>query len=341
MFFTLQELVHKNSHLFSKNIPEVDEFNIENMLAFPSTSLVLPPILKENEVVFISFKDSFQNKYTAKSTLHTLELQSKQWKHTGIAPTISCQNQVAFPLLYKGDIAIIRVTMEGRSANYKVGILKLKEMSQWELIPFTSDAIAPVELKNFQCGHSTRYIVLVSIFQYTITFHIHNYKSQSWSSINFPLPTTKISSEIQSCAVAHHTVYCSLMSTERNHQKKVTIYKLKLECITEKGRSQNNPNLEHVYAYDLNVLRCHLFVANGEIMIAKVIAKGGDNKSSTLEFSSLNDTLVNSQKKDYPFVIKLLSVIPLHSTMTHYNRHVLIIYENQSCKTQLEIFCLS
>ena len=83
---------------------------------------------------------------------------------------------------------------------------------------------------------------------------------------------------------------------------------------------QNNPSFEVVYTYDVNVLQSHLFVAGGEIMMIKVIASNGDNKSSTLELCSLNDTLVNfkSQKKNYAFVMKLIGVIPLHAIAIMY-----------------------
>ena len=82
---------------------------------------------------------------------------------------------------------------------------------------------------------------------------------------------------------------------------------------------QNDPNLEAVYNYDVNGLQCHLFMAGRKIMMMKVITSNGDNKSSTLELCSLNDTLVNfnSQKKDYAFFMKLLSVIRLHATHCH------------------------
>ena len=111
----------------------------------------------------------------------------------------------------------------------------------------------------------------------------------------------------------------------------------------EKGTAQNNPpDLETLYGYDLNVLQCHLFVASGEVMMMKVIVNNADKRSSTLELCSLNDALVNfkRQKKDYAFIMKLLSVVPLHSTTT-YNNHVLIVYcDHRFNKTRLEIFCL-
>ena len=324
----------------------MDESKLDTVqiIAIPSNSLVLPPIIKENEVMFISCKDipahdSPGKKSPAKDTLHTFGLQSKQWKNTDIAAT-SSQNQAAFPLLYKDDIAIIRATsLEAPSA--KVGIYKLKEMSLWELIPFTSETVTPVDFKNCRCVHSTRYIVLVSIFKSEITFHIHKYASQPWSSIKFSLLTTKTSSELQSCAIVHHAIFCSVKSTEINHQQKVTIFKLMLEDVLEKGKSLNNSDFESICTYDSSVLQCNLFVATGEVMMMKVIVNNSDNKSSTLELSSLNDTLFNfkRQKKDYAFVVKLLSVIPL-STAT-YNNHVLIAYyDNRFCKTHSEIFYL-
>ena len=62
----------------------------------------------------------------------------------------------------------------------------------------------------------------------------------------------------------------------------------------EKGKLQNNPrpDLEPIYTYDSNVVRCHLFISSGEIMMVKVILNSSDNRSSTLELCSLNDTLV-------------------------------------------------
>ena len=317
----------------------MDEFIFESVecSTIPSNSLILPPIIKGNEIYFI---DS-PGKSAVKDTLHNFELNSRQWKNTDIATT-SYQNQAAFPLLYKDDIAIIRLSsMETHDQSAKVGIYKLKEMSLWDLIAFTSEIIRPTELKNCQCVQSTRYIALVSISQSKITFHLCKLSSQTWSTLNFSLPPNKTSSKLQSCAIAHHTIFCSVMSTERNHQQKLTIYKLKLECVMEEDKLQNNPNLEVVYNYDLNVVQCHLFVAGGEIMVLKVIVNNGHNKSSTLELCSLNDTLVNfkRQKKDYAFIVKLLSTVPLHSTT--YNNHVLIVYyDNRFCKTHLEIFCL-
>ena len=73
-------------------------------------------------------------------------------------------------------------------------------------------------------------------------------------------------------------------------------------------------------------------------MMMKVIGCSGD-KSNTLELCSLNNTLVNfrSQKKDYAFVVKLLSVMPLHPSST--NNHILMVYyDKQVSKTCLEIF---
>ena len=324
----------------------MDELILESVecSAIPSNLLILPPIIKDNEVYFISFNKSSPGESATnyKDTLHSFGLQSRQWKSTDIATASHQTNQAVFPLLYKDDIAIIRLSLtETHDQSAKVGIYKLKEMSLWNLIAFTSDTLRPIELKNCQCTQSTRYIVLVFISQSTITFHLCKHSSQSWSTITFPLSPNKISSELQSCAIAHHTVFCSVMSTERNHQQKVTIYKLKLEYVMEKDKPQNNSNLEVVYNYDLNVLQCHLFVAGGEIMMMRVIVNNGDNRSSTLELCSLNDTLLNlkRQNKEYAFVVKLLSTIPLHTNT--YNNHVLIVYyDSRFCKTHLEIFSL-
>ena len=246
-----------------------------------------------------------------------------------------------FPLLYKDDVAIIRPSLiETHNQSAKVGIYRLKEKSLWDLIAFTSDTLRPIELENCQCAQSTHYIVLASISQSTITFHLYKHSSQSWFTINFPLPPNKISSELQSCAITHHIAFCSVTSIdERNHQQKVTIYRLKLEYVTEKDKSQNNPSLDIIY--DLNVSQCHLIAAGGEIIMMKVIVNNGENRSSTLELCSLNDTLVNfkRQRKEYAFVVKLLSTVPLHTTT--YNNHVLIVYyDSRFCKTHLEIFCL-
>ena len=331
--YTLQELVPRKA-------TEVDEFRLEsvgNAVTIPSNSLALPPIVKRNKAQFIS--SGAGSKSATKHTIHSFDLQSGQWNSTDIATTCS-PNQAAFPLLYNDDTAIIRVTStETQSA--KVGIHKLTEMSHWEVIPFTSETVKPVELNNCQYSQSKRYIVLVSVVQSTIAFHVHNCKDSShpWSSITFSLPTTKTSYVLQSCAIAHHTVFCSLMSTERNRQQKITVYKLKLEYAMEKGKPQNNPDLELVYSYDSNVLQCHLFVASGEIMMMNIITTSGDRKSSTLELCTLNDTLVNfkRQKKDYPFVMKLLSVVP---STTYNNQALVVYYDNRSSKTHLEMFCL-
>ena len=321
----------------------MDESRLEavgNAMTIPSNSLALPPIIKGNKALFISSKDSPGDRSSViKDTIHSFDLQSREWNSKDIATKYS-QNQTAFPLLYKDDTAIIRATStEAQSA--KVGIHKLNKMTHWEVAPFTSETINPVDLKNCQLTQSKRYIVLVSVVQSIIAFHVHNFKdsSQPWSTITFSLPIKNTSNVLQSCAIAHHTVFCSLMSTERNHQQKVTVYKLKLEYAMEKGRPQNNPDFELVYSYDSSVLQCHLFVASGEMMMMKIITSGGDRRSSSLELCSLNDTLVNfkRQKKDYPFIMKLLSVVP-HTT---YNNRVLVVYcDNRSSKTHLEIFIL-
>lgn len=311
----------------------------------PSSALVLPPwpIARESEVIFLSSKG---NKSAAKDTLHIFGLQSKQWKCTEIAISAS-QNQVAFPLLYKDDVAIIRATMENQSA--KVGIYKLKERSHWEPIPFTIETINAVDFKNCQCAQSTRCIVLVSVALSTITFHVHKYSSQTkpWTSMSFSLSPTRASScsvyVLQSCAIAHQTLYCSLISTVKDNQQKVTIYKVKLESVMEKDRSYDNVDFEEFCTFDPIVTQCHLFFAGREIMAMKVIVNNGEHRSSTLELCSLNDSLAlvnfKQQKKDYTFVTEVLSVIPLHSTAP-YNNHVLIVYRDNQLKTYLEIFCL-
>ena len=333
----LQELIPRRG-------VEMDESKLEavHTMVIPSNSLVLPPIVKEDEVAFISFQGSSGKKSATKDTLHSFGLESRKWNNADIATTFN-QNQTAFPLLYKDNIAVVRVTaMKKPSA--KIGIYAFREMSLWELIPFTSETIRPVELKNCQCVQSTRYIVLVSVVQSTIAFHVHKCSSQSWSSINCLLPYTKSPNVLlQSCTIAHHTIFCTVMFTEKYNQQKATVYKLKLEYIMEKGTAQNSPpDLETLYSYDSNVLQCHLFVASGEVMMMKVIVNNADKRSSTLELCSLNDALVNfkRQKKDYAFIMKLLSVVPLHSTTT-YNNHVLIVYcDHRFNKTHLEIFCL-
>jgi len=306
--------------------PETGEFKIETVenVVIPS-NCTLAPVIKDNEALFISFKILLGNRSVVKDTLHSFGLQSKQWKSKDIV-TVSNQNQAAFPILYKGDMAIVQVTLT-EIDTAKVGIYKLKEMASWELVPLTCEMLMPIEIQNCQCVHSVHYVLLASVFQSAITLHIHkSSSSQPWSSINFPLPAGIFSGKLLSCALIYHTFFCSLMHIERNHQQKVTIFKIKLEGIMEM-HSMCKPEIQYIYSYDSNVLHCHLFIANNELMIVKVMLTN-HSKSSTLELCSLNDTLMNfkQQRKEYAFVIKLLSVVPLCSTT--YNNHMLIVYYN-------------
>ena len=109
----------------------MDESRLEavgNAMTIPSNSLALQPIIKGNQALFISLKDSPGDRLSAiKDPIQNFELQSRKWNSKDIATRYS-QNQTAFPLLYKGDTAIIRTTStEAYSA--KVGIHKLSEMS--------------------------------------------------------------------------------------------------------------------------------------------------------------------------------------------------------------------
>jgi len=75
-------------------------------------------------------------------------------------------------------------------------------------------------------------------------------------------------------------------------------------------------------------------------MIMKVIADTRNN-SSILELSALNDASDHflQRKKEYSFITKLLSVLPIRCTS--FNNHVLIIYyDSRFNKYLMEIFSL-
>ena len=132
--------------------------------------------------------------------------------------------------------------------------------------------------------------------------------------------------QLQSCLIAHQlTLYCSLLCQEASSQSRVIVYRLKLE---QPNVAKNTIELVHGCGSD--VLQCYLFTSHGKTTAVKII----ENKHSSscfLEFCSLNNAATsNFFRKEYSFIIKLISVIPLHSAA--YNKHVLIVYyDGRSC----------
>ena len=288
-------------------------------------------MFKEGELHLILYQTEQQR---MRETVCSFDLESKRWRNREVITT-SNSNQRAFSLLYGGELAILRaVSIDDRAASAKVNICKLKQPSSWELIPFTSESVTPVNLKNCQCVQSTRQIVLVSVCQSAINIHMHHYSSQ-WSKVSFSLPSSTTSYQLQSCLIAHQlTLYCSLLCQEASSQSRVIVYKLKLE---QPNVAKNTTELVHSCSSD--VLQCYLFTSYGKATAAKII----ENKHSSscfLEFCPLNDAATsNFFRKEYSFIIKLISVVPLHSAA--YNNHVLIVYyDSRSEKSYLEVFSL-
>ena len=268
-----------------------------------------------------------------KETFHTCTFAGEQWKNVNISGS-SNLHQVTFLLTVKDDLAVLRFGSTNSQSQFaKVGIYKLKEMSSWELVPFTNEVLKPFDLNNFQCVCSTRHIILVSIYQSSIVFYIHNYSSQ-WISTSFSLPVTCSSYKLQSCTIIHSLeLYCSLLCTGRNGIQTVEIHKVKLDKTDDKRESINV-----VYQYNASILQCHLFTTGGRVMIMKVIA---DSNASILELCALNDASDHflQRKKEYPFIIELSSVLPIHCPT--YKNHVLIVYyDSRFSKWIMEIFSL-
>ena len=300
-------------------------------IVIESNLFYLPPVFKEGELHLILYQTEQQR---VRETVCSFDLQSKQWRNREVITT-SNSNQKAFSLLYREKLAILRaVSVDDRSASVKINICKLKHPSSWELIPFTSESVNPVNLKNCQCVQSTRHIVLVSVCQSTIITYMHHYSSQL-SKVSFSLPSSTTSYQLQSCLIAHPlTLYCSLLCREANSQCRVVVYKLKLE---QTSAAKNTIELVHSCSSD--VLQCYLFTSHGKTTAVKITESKHSN-SCFLEFCPLNDAATsNFFRKEYSFIIKLLSVVPLHSAA--YINHVLIVYFDSRCeKSYLEVFSL-
>jgi len=303
-------LQHTNSTPIASNKVQTTE-----SIAIKSNRFYVPPVLKEGELHFILYQTKQK---IVKETVSSFDLISKQWNNREIITT-SSSNQVAFSLLYREELAILRaMPIDDRSASVKITICKLKDSSSWELIPFTSESVTPVDLKNCQCVQSTRLTVLVSVCQSLINFYMHNYSFQ-WSKVSSSLPLLNASYQLQSCVFAHPlTLYCSLLCHEANSG--ISIYKVKLD---QDSTAKNKIELVHSCSSD--VLQCYLFTSHGETIAVKVIKSKHIANSCSLKFYSLSDAATRKYfQKEYSFIIKLLGVIPLHSAI--YSNHVLIVY---------------
>ena len=247
-------------------------------IVIASNLFYLPAVLKESELYFISYQTEQK---IVKETVCSFNLKSKQWRNREVVTT-SNSNQKAFSLLYGEQLAILRaMSIDDQSASVKITICKLKHPSSWEVIPFTSESVTPVDLKNCQCVQSTRHIVLVSVCQSKIIFYMHHYSSQ-WSKVSVSLPALNTSYQLQ----------------------------------------------------------CYLFTYHGKPTAVKVVENKDMADSCSLEFCPLSDAATgNIFRKEYSFIMKLLSVIPLHSA-TYYNHVLIVYYDSISERSYLEIFSL-
>ena len=309
--------------------PIVDQLEALIQIGIPSTQPCLPPIVKEDQLHLLSCTTDHK---VTKETVHTYAFSNEQWKNINISSS-SNLHHVAFPLTYKEDLAVLRVGSTNSQLQFaKVGIYKFKDMSSWELIPFTNEVLKPFDFNNCQCVCSTRHIILASIYQISIVFHAHNYSSQ-WTSTSFSLPATCTSYKLQSCTIVHSLeLYCSLICIGRNGLQTVEVHKVRLDKTSE--------SIDVVFRYNANILQCFLFTTSGKVMIMKVIADARSH-CSTLELSALNDASDHflQRKKEYPFITELLSVLPIRCAT--FNNHVLIVYyDSRFSKCLMEIFSL-
>ena len=308
---------------------------IESVI-IPSTSFCLPPLITQNQILFFSKKVNHEP--TNENIIHIFELESEEWRRKYV-PNISNPNQISFCLLYENYIALLILeltSVESRSANVVIyKLTNLKENSSWEKIPFTNENLMPIDLSSCQCAQSNRNVVLASVCQpSTLVVHVHQYSSQhSWINLSFLLQTTTNPSyELQSCAIARHTLYCSLSCTERNAQRKVTIYKIDLDHAIDNNEERD---LKIVHDCTSSVLCCHLCISNasshGQPITVNMIANNS-NKCYNLEVCPLNDNSIKLFQKHYELGTKLLSAV-------NCNNNVTIVYYDSSCdKWYLEVF---
>lgn len=309
----------------------------------PSTSPFSPPLIRPGQVIFFSKENCDA---TNQSVIHMFELETRMWRHVNV-PKICNTYKIAFCLLYEGCIAVLCLeTVKSHCAN--VAIYKLidhKEMSSrsWKRIPFTSETLMPIDLSGCQCVQSNRNIVLASICQSSnLWVYVHQYSSQqSWIRLCFSVKTTTLCSyELQSCAILHHTLYCSLSCMERSGQQKVAIYKVDLEFAI---KNNDTKSLEIVCNCTYGILQCYLLILSNSCygyrsIVVNIIANN-NNRCKTLEVCLLNDNCTKLFQKNYVFDTKLISTFALPSTC---NDDVLIVYYDNVCNEYyLEIFPLS
>jgi len=125
-----------------------------------------------------------------------------------------------------------------------------------------------------------------------------------------------------------------LLCVGRNGRQTVEVHKVRLDKTSDKRES-----IDVVYRYNENISQCFLFTTGGKVMIMKVIVDAKNN--SVLELSALNDASDHflQRKKEYPFIIKLLNVLPIRGTT--FNNHVLnVYYDSRFSKFLMEIFRL-
>ena len=306
-------------------------------IKIPSISPFSPPLIRPGQVIFFSIENRDS---TNKSAIHIFELETRMWRNVDV-PKIPNSYALTFCLLYEGCIAVLCLeTMKSHCANvaiYKLNDNKEVLSTSWKRIPFTNDTLMPIDF-SCQCVQSNRNIVLASICQSSdLVVYVHRYSSQqSWIKLSFSVKTTTICSyELQSCAIAHHTLYCSLSYMERTGQQKIVIYKVDLDLAIKNGDAVT---LEVVCNWTFGILHCHLLILNSRPIVVNMI-KNNVNRCNTLEVYSLNDICTKLFQKDNVFGTKLISASPLPTTC---NDDVLIVYYDNDCdEWYLEIFSLS
>lgn len=304
--------------------------------SIPSSSFYLPPLIRDNQVLFVTNRKN--SRAPNENIINIFKVDCSEWERQEISALLS-SSDLGFCLSYTSHIAVLCLTSM-KSHLAAVEIYKLKEMCAWEKIPLVGGTLNPIDLQNCQCVQSTRNVVLASVYLCTLMLFVHRYSSrQPWIDVSYKLQDNT-DFKLQSCAISRHTLYCSLLCTENNGQRKLRVYKLDLDSDIENRKAQD---LELICVCSPNVIQCHLFMTNsGKAMTVHIVTHGSSRGSNTLEVRPLQPNAIGDKlfEKDWMSDTEILSVLPLQTDA--FKNKVVIVYFDKCCsQNYLEVISLT